>query len=396
MTTIKVKLRKSAIKNREGVIYFQLIHNRKVKLVTTRFRIFVFEWDKHLSTIITCNSNTERASYLKNIKKSLESEIQQLSTLIFTFEKQSNYTIEELVEYYRNNSFNGYFFSFVKYRVKKLKSNNRDKTAAIYETAQRSFSRFLHGEDIMIEKIDALLMRQYENYLKNNGVSNNSISCYMRALRAIYNLAVQQGLTISKNPFKDVYTGIDKTKKRAVNEDVITKLNKTELSQHKNLQLAKDLFLFSFYTRGMSFIDMANLKQSNLKNGYLVYNRSKTKQPLNIRIEKCIEDIIERYKELSIGNYLLPIYNELNYNSNSHLRTYNKRLKRISEILCLEKPLSSYVARHSWATIALNKGISVQVISEGMGHENEKTTRIYLASLNQSVIDNANAKIIAL
>ena len=396
VTSIKVKLRKSTIKNREGVLYFQLIHNRKVKLVTTRFRLFDFEWNERLSAVIMCNTDVERKSYLKNIKEGLESEIQQLSALISIFEKRGNYAIEELVEYYLNHSFNGYFFPFIKYRVKKLKSENRNKTASIYETTQRSFSRFRYNEDIRIDKIDTLLMQQYETYLKNNEVSNNSISCYMRTLRAIYNQAVEKGLTISKNPFKDVYTGIDKTIKRAVSEDIIVKLIKIDLSEYRSLQLARDLFLFSFYTRGMSFIDMANLKLKNLRNEYLVYTRSKTKQVLTIRIEKCIGDIIERYKDLTVDNHLLPIYNKLNHDSDSHLRTYNKRLKRISEILNLEKTLSSYVARHSWATIALHKGISLQVISEGMGHENEKTTRIYLASLDQSVIDKANAQIIAL
>jgi site-specific recombinase XerD len=146
----------------------------------------------------------------------------------------------------------------------------------------------------------------------------------------------------------------------------------------------------------MSFIDMINLKQSNIKKGYIIYTRSKTKQVLTIKIEKCIEEIMHRYKDLIINDYILPIYNEQDHDYSSHLRTYNKRLRRISEMLNLEKPLSSYVARHSWATIALHKGISVQVISEGMGHESEKTTRIYLASMKQSVIDNANAQIIAL
>ena len=96
----------------------------------------------------------------------------------------------------------------------------------------------------------------------------------MRALRAIYNIAVQKGLTIPKNPFRDVYTGIDKTVKRAVNEDIIVKLHKMDFSEQHHLQLARDLFMFSFYTRGMSFVDMANLTQKNVRNGYLVYSRS--------------------------------------------------------------------------------------------------------------------------
>ncbi len=375
MTSVKIKFRKSTIEHKEGVLY---------------------EWDEHLSTVVTDDTNKDRGIYLQNVKKGLELEIQRVYDLISILEKRGEYTIGELVEYYVNQSFNGYFFSFIKYRIKILKSENRTKTAFIYETAQRSFSRFRYGEDIRIDKIDSILIQKYETYLKQNGVSLNSISCYMRALRAIYNHAVQKGLAVSKNPFKDVYTGINKTSKRAVNEDIIVKLHQIDLSEQNNLQLARDLFMFSFYTRGMSFIDMANLKQANLKNGYLVYTRSKTKQILSIKIEKCIEEIIERYKDITVDNHLLPIYDKQYYGYGCYLRTYNKRLKRISEMLHLEKALSSYVSRHSWASIALRKGISVQVISEGMGHENEKTTRIYLASLGQSVIDNANAQIIAL
>lgn len=396
MASLKIKFRKSTIENKEGVLYFQLIHNRKAKLITTRFRLYSNEWNIRLSTIIMDHSNNERFIYLQNMKESIKSEVQHIYDLIAMLEKRSDYTVQELAEYYISHSFNGYLFPFVKHLINKMKSENQSKTASIYETAKRSFSRFRYGEDIRLDKIDSMLMQQYEKYLKNKGLCINSISCYMRALRAIYNQAVEKGLTISKNPFKDVYTRIDKTSKRAIHEDEFMKLNKLDLSEHSTLQLARDLFFFSFYTRGMSFIDMANLKQSNLKNGYIIYTRSKTKQVLTIKMEKCIEDILEKYKQSTIDSYILPIYNKQNQDHSSHLRTYNKRLKRISEMLNMAKPLSSYVSRHSWATIALRKGISVQIISEGMGHENEKTTRIYLASMDQSVIDNANAHIITL
>jgi site-specific recombinase XerD len=396
MTSIKAKFRKSTIKNKEGVLYLQLIHNRKAKLITTRFRLFAFEWDARSCTVITSNTDSGRNAYLQNLKVGLDAEIQQIRELISILEKQNGYTTGELVDHYVNHSFNGYFFPFIKHQIKKLKSEKRNKTASIYETAQRSFSRFRYGEDIRMEKMDNLLMQRYETYLKDNGVCINSISCYMRALRAIYNAAMEKGLAASKNPFKDVYTGISKTSKRAVNEDIVMRLNKLDLSGHSHLKLARDLFMFSFYTRGMSFVDMAGLKRNNLKDGYLVYARSKTKQILTVKVEKCIEDIIMQYRDSTVDNCMLPVYNAQNHDYNSHLRTYNKRLKRLSEMLNLDKPLSSYVSRHSWATIALRKGIPVQVISEGMGHENEKTTRIYLASMDQSVIDNANAQVISL
>jgi site-specific recombinase XerD len=384
------------IENKEGVLYFQLIRNRRAKLITTRFRLLPTEWDERLSSVITDTADQDRMPYLQNIKEGLKYEIRQIYDLIAMLEKRGDYTVEELVEYYVNNSLNGYFFPFMEYQIKKLKSENRIKTASIYGTAKRSFSRFRYGEDILIEKIDSDLMKQYENYLKRNEVSNNSISCYMRALRAVYNQAIQSGLEIPKHPFKDVYTGIDKTSKRAITEDVIVELNKLNLAEYSHLQLARDLFMFSFYTRGMSFVDMANLRKKNVKNSYIVYARSKTRQMLTVKIEECMQKIVKRYEAQTIEDYLLPVYTAQNRDNISQLRTYNKRLKRISEILNLEKPLSSYVSRHSWATIALRKGFSVQVISEGMGHENEKTTRIYLASMDQSVMDDANARIIAL
>ena len=152
--------------------------------------------------------------------------------------------------------------------------------------------------------------------------------------------------------------------------------------------------MFSFYMRGISFIDMANLRKSNLKNGYITYARSKTRQILTVKVEECMTDIITRYESETVDGYLLPIFTAYNRNPASQLRTYNKRLKRISTLLELEKPLSSYVTRHTWATLALRKGIPIEVISESMGHENITTTRIYLASLEQSIVDEANAAII--
>jgi len=320
--------------------------------------------------------------------------LKQFDELIRLLEMKSDYTVDELADLYINNSFNGYLFPFIDYVVMQLKEENRNKTATILSTAKRSFERFLCGQDILLDKVDNDLMRKYEIYLKNTGMMKNAVSCYIRSLRSVYNQAVKQGLTSQKNPFANIYTRIDKTIKRAMNEDVIIRLKNLDLTEHAELSLARDLFMFSFYMRGISFIDMANLRKNNVKNGYVVYFRSKTKQMLTIKLEACMKEIIARYESQTIDDYLLPAYTTQNRDHSSQLRNYNKRLKRISDLLELEKPLSSYVSRHTWATLALRKGIPVEVISESMGHENETTTRIYLASLGQSVVDKANAEII--
>jgi site-specific recombinase XerD len=216
----------------------------------------------------------------------------------------------------------------------------------------------------------------------------------MRILRAVYNKAAERGLTTQNNPFRQVYTGIEKTVKRAIDEQTIKKLNQLPLSP-SSLLFARDMFMLSIYTRGMAFVDMANLKKSDIRDGYLTYSRLKTGQRLNIKMEPCMKTIVERYAHRTAGSdYLLPIMIE-SKSYNSALRVQNSRLQSISTILGLETPISTYVARHSWASLAKRNGVSLQVISESMGHDNENTTRIYLASLDRSVIDDANAMLLS-
>lgn len=396
MTSLKVKLRESTISKREGVIYFQLIHNRNVKLITTRFKLFSSEWDKHTSSVIIQTTNQERVNELYSIQHGIELELAEIENLISTLKKKGEYTVNDIADYHKTQALNGYLFSFMEYQIAILKIANQLKTAATYSTILKSFKEFRNQQDIHFERIDNVIMKRYEIYLKDKNVSNNSISCYMRAFRAIYNKAINSGLTMQHQPFSNVYTGIARTVKRAIDQKTILRLQSLDLKNREGLSFARDLFLFSFYTRGMSFVDMAKLRKSNIKNGLLIYRRSKTKQSLSIKLEPCIIAIIEKYRDATKMDYLLPIITKENQSYDSALRSHNKRLRVISKLLNLSTPLSSYVSRHSWATLAATKGVPIQVISEGMGHENEKTTRIYLASLDQSQLDKANALIISL
>lgn len=384
----------SRIKGEKGTICIQLIHKRKIKLLRTRFRLLSSEWDSRLETVITGNAASERQIYLQTVQTGLEAVFSQIYGLIIFLEKKGEYTVDELSDLYVNNSFNGYLFPFIDYIVRTMEKENRHKSASILMTARRSFERFRCGQDIMIDRIDNGLIIKYEAFLRGNGLKKNTVSCYMRSLRSVYNQAVKRGLVTKSNLFANVYTRIDKTVKRAVNDDVVVRLKNLDLRAHHELALARDLFMFSFYMRGISFVDMARLRKSNVRNGYIVYSRSKTKRALTVKIEPGINEIILRYESQTVDDYLLPVFTTRNCNNTSLLRNYNKRLKRISKLLGLEIHLSSYVTRHTWATIALRRGIPVEVISEGMGHNNEATTRIYLASIGQSAVDKANAEII--
>lgn len=160
---------------------------------------------------------------------------------------------------------------------------------------------------------------------------------------------------------------------------------------------ARDIFMFSFYTRGMSFIDIAYLQKKDLKNGILTYRRKKTGQLLFIRWEQCMENIVLKYYD-NESQYLLPILNNNNRDTRKQYiytaHRVNQALKKIGKRLNLDIPLTMYVARHSWASIAQNKNIPLSIISKGMGHDSEETTKIYLNSLDNNRIDNANNKII--
>ena len=164
------------------------------------------------------------------------------------------------------------------------------------------------------------------------------------------------------------------------------------------MEFARDMFMFSFYTRGMSFVDMAFLKKTDIEYGFLTYRRKKTGQILSIKLEQCMRDIIQRYP-CNDSTYLLPIVNSNKDNERtqyrSRQRAINNNLKKIAKELGLDCNLTMYVARHSWASAALDIEIPIEVISDGMGHTSEKTTRIYLKSMDNRRIDFANERIIS-
>ena len=289
-----------------------------------------------------------------------------------------------------------YFFNLISEQIEKMKSCGNQRTAETYTAALKKLQKFRKGEDLSLDDITPELMEEFQSWLKNKHLAKNTISFHMRKLRAIYNKAVEQGLTTDTHPFRHVYTGSTKTAKRAI--------TLTEMKRIKNLQLtdpmqeyARDMFLFSFYTRGMAFVDMAYLKKSDINGNVLTYSRKKTGQILTIRWENSMQEIADRYPSRS-GYFLLPIihtHNEKERNQYRHVQTLiNESLKTVGEMAGLSQKLTMYVARHSWATIARQMGVPLNVISYGMGHSNEKTTEIYLKSVDMTTIDNANHNIL--
>lgn len=290
------------------------------------------------------------------------------------------------------------FFSFMEQVIVRLRELGKTGTSKNYTTALRSFKRFRKFEDIPIEEIDNIVMENYQAHLKSTGLCPNSISFYLRILRAVYNRAIIQMLTSDTKPFRTVSTASEKTLKRAIPFDDIKRIRELNLSRTPKLAFARDIFLFLFLCRGMSFIDAAFLRKTDIKNGILTYRRHKTGQLLHVKIVKQISELIGRHSTQS-SPYLLPIIANPGNNERSQyesaLHSVNKSLKQIARMIPLHVNLTTYVSRHAWASIAKTKNVPINVISDALGHDSIATTQIYLATIDNSIIDQANDLIIS-
>lgn len=397
MASIKVKFRPSSINDHEGTIYYQIIHERKPRQLLTDYHVFKNEWDETRSTVVT-TQKSERKSFILSIRERIRWDLERLTKIIRQMDNNGlSYTADDVIDEFNRYASEYSLFNFMETIIIKLKQNGKTRTSETYSITLNSFKKFRQGEDIMLDCLTSEIMEAYEAWHKQRGVAPNTISFYTRILRAAYNRAVEEDIIENRNPFRHVYTGVDKTVKRALPIAIIKKIKTLDLELIPALDFARDMFMMSFMLRGMSFIDMAYLKKTDLKNGYVTYRRRKTGQQLTIEWTKEMQMLLDKYPE-NDSDYLLPIIRNAGTNERYTYRNVgyniNHNLKTIAKKVGITIPLTLYVARHSWASAAKAKGIPLSVISEGMGHDSEATTQIYLASLDTSVVDKANSLIL--
>lgn len=399
MTSIRLKFRPSTNPAKEGTLVFQLIHKRTVRRIRSKYRIRNDEWDKKFEEIILPSPASERYSRLKIIRSNIMYELKRLKAIAEKLDcSGKDYSLDEIIQKYISGTDTGCsVFDFIRAQAAHKKQLGKIRSSETYQTTLNSFMRFREGIDLTFDMIDSELMEHYEAELRRHGLLRNTSSFYMRVLRTNYRLAVEKGLTPDRHPFKHVYCGMDKTVKRSISFAEIKKIKELDLSRKRVMDFARDMFIFSFCTRGMSFIDMAYLKKNDLKHGCLTYRRKKTGQLLVIEWTKQMQDILDKYKPNST-QYLLPIITREDGNERrqyqNQMRKINRRLKDIATSIKLPVPLSLYYSRHSWATIARCKDIPISIISEGLGHDSEITTQIYLDSIKSYEVDKANRKIL--
>ena len=389
MTTIHFIYRPSSRPNYQGSISMRVTRLRQSRTIALSLNISDHEWDRKQKT--TTNSA------VKKKMKEAEKEIERITTHLA---QNGNYTIHDIMMHYKNQAHGDRLLDFVMEISKSYSYQDQGRTARAYRTAATRLCRFCKNKNLLMSQITSSLIISFEKYLLDQGLAHNTISFYMRNLRSIYNKAVQMQLISSSpdSPFKNVYTGVEKTRKRALNTSEINQLYNLDVENDQALFVTLQLFFFGFHAKGMSFVDMAYLKKKDLKYSTIRYRRKKTGRIIELKVTKQLRKIIDTLAPMAKGTpYLLPIITNMKKNERkqyeSGLRMQNKRLKILAKMSELNDTLSTHVCRHSWASLARQIHTPLALISESLGHSDEKTTQIYLASFDRSVLDKVSEKV---
>ena len=298
-----------------------------------------------------------------------------------------------------------YFFVFTESIIEDLIKAKRIGSATSYRTTLNSFKAYLNEKDILLMKIDHKFLTDYETHCLNKGMKINAIGVYLRTLRAIINRAIDEEILLhSKYPFRKFSIKSEKTEKRAITREEIQKVLDLKLKEGSSHWHAKNYFTFMFNMRGMNFIDVAYLTMKNIQGNRLIYKRIKTGKIYNIKLTTKAQEIITYYtrnKKANSKEYVFPIMpkpiDDIEKERERYIdkrQYFNQYLKDIAKMCKIDVNLTSYVSRHTWASLAKFAGISHSIIKESLGHADLKTTETYLANFGNDTLDDANEIIV--
>lgn len=392
--TVKVLCYKSkTLSNGEHPLMLCVCKDNKRKYQSLGISVSAEHWDFKNNRPNDRCPNRERIIILINEKVN---EIQRIA-----LDKQiagRDYTASTLIESSKptdnsKKTVGDYYLTY----IDNLKKENRLRYAGMYEISYNSFIKFNKHLDIPFSDIDVAWLKRYEAWGKAQDLSVSTISTRIRHLRAVFNLALlEHAIKSDCYPFH-----IYKVSKlnRATAKRALSKTDIQNIMEYQGKspmeQLAIDLFTFSYLCAGINFIDMAKLKQPNIQENQLVYNREKTKKLIIVPLQEPAMQIIEKYNN-GKSSFVFPILSnfhksEVQVANRLHkvLAKINKHLKKIGVKLNLPIPLTTYVARHSFATVLKRAGVSTSIISESLGHSSERITQVYLDSFDKEQIDTA-------
>ncbi len=397
MISIKTVLRKRKLSDDKYPIYLRITKERKSIFFRTPYSSQENEWDNKQGKF-----NKNANNYLLKNKLLLKF-LDRATDVITGIEQEKDYyNLDEVEKALRieNNPTIQNVFPFWQEIISELELAGRTGNARIHKQTLISIKKFHNNKELKFQQITPEFLEKYEAWLRSKGGTDGGIGVRMRSMRGIFNSAINRG-RIKENIYPFRIYKISKLKgkgiKKALTLEDVHKITELDLSNYPNLIDTKNYFVFSFYTRGMNFADMMTLKWSDISEDKIYYTRSKTKKNFQIKALPPVQEILDYYERRKNNtDYVFPIllekhmtYSHLENRKSKVLKRYNKRLKEISALCKIQKPISSYVARHSYANCLKQKGVATDIISESMGHQNVTITQAYLKELDNSLIDEA-------
>lgn len=390
--TVNVVLFKSkTLANGEHPLMIRVCKDNKKKYKSLGISIHPQFWD------FDKNKPRKNCPNKEQIQTLISDNIKDLSGSILDFKTENKeFTATKVIERVKEPSFKKTVEQLFDSEINRLQGEGRLKYASTYKELKASLLNFNMHLDIYFSEIDINWLKRYEAYLRTKGLADNSIGVRFRTLRTLFNKAISENIVKSDYyPFK-AYK-VSKLRKGTVKR-AITKADIELIINHKvesdYSQLAIDLFYFSYLSGGINFVDMAYLTYDNIVDKRLIYIRKKTKKLIKLPIQDKAMDIVKKYK--SNNSYIFPILSEFHKTDiqkenrvHKVLGKVNKYLKAVGEELGLPIDLTTYVARHTYATVLKRSGVNTSIISESLGHSSEKVTQIYLDSFENSQIDEA-------
>ena len=398
ITSVKLMLNKSRILNNGSYpLVFQVIHNRRKKLLYTGYRMKEEVFDESEGKIMNGVGFTFTATEVVKMNRELRKMRNQIDIRIRQLERtREEFAVEDILT---QNAFGTgksqfYLLRYINAQIERKQELKKVGMAAAYKSTRSSLAKFIGRPDVRMSEVDLAFVRRYEDFLYSNGASGNTVSYYLRNLRSLYNQAVTDGYhPRGEYPFAKAQTRPAKTVKRALSRTDMQNLADLNLENEPELEFTRDLYLFSFYAQGMAFVDIVLLKKTDICNGVLTYSRHKSKQLIRIVVTPQMQGVIDKYN--TENEYLFPIISG-EYASGYQkyrlaLGRINRHLKKIAVVADIKVPLTTYTARHTWATLARDYGAPISVISAGLGHTSEEMTRVYLKDFDVSMLNQVNS-----
>ena len=366
--------------SRDGryTLVIQLIRERRRGVIFTPYRLLPEEFDHLRGKAAATSRRRTHTAFIHEVNVFLEKQKEEVQRILSELQREGKpFTVRDVTQAYHRRYDNRYVHTFFTRQIEELRKEGAQGTANKYNATLIAFEKFVGSRRIHFDNVDENLLLDFEQHLRQIPLQPNTVSFYMSNFRAVYNKAQKRGyVTRGRSPFDAVPIRIEKTRKLAVSTEVI------EFPDSYKLNCARDMFMFSFYCRGMSFVDMAYLQQEDIRDGMIHYRRRKTGQTYSVRIIPEVQSILDRYRE-ACSPWALPVllefgadgllrplvyngtttderrlfdeklYLRYKYSLSHYLRFFRDMCKRLD----LPVKLSFNVARHSWASLARKQGL---------------------------------------